>query len=124
MIEQDSFHRMTTELEHLLAQKHGLTSGLFETRLRKALRRAPRKVRAAEERFVQVSVQMGNPKLMRLMDPAVLEADFQLLRAHFRAIDVADRRKGLVLGVLGSVGFSLLAVAALLIIFLVWKGYL
>lgn len=124
MIEPKAFLKMEYELAQLLAQKHGLTKGLFDMRLKKALRRAPREVQKAADGFLLARAQMGNPKLMRLMDPVRAEADFQTLRGHFRAIDVADRRKGLVLGILGSVSFNLLVVAAALLIWLVWRGYL
>ena len=43
--------------------------------------------------------------------------------AHLRAIDVADRRKGLILSILGSMAFSVLVVLALLVIVLVWRGF-
>lgn len=124
MIEPKAFLKMEYELAQLLAQKHGLTKGLFELRLKKALHRAPRAVQQAADGFLQARTQMGHPKLMRLMDPAKAEADFQTLRTHLRAIDVADRRKGLVLGILGSVSFNLLVVAVALLIWLLWRGYL
>ncbi|MGR1582790.1 hypothetical protein ACSSNL_15115 [Thalassobius sp. S69A] len=124
MIEHKAFLKMEAELEKLLAEKHGLRSGRFEQRLAKALRRAPRSVRRAADRFVVARVQMGNPKLMRLMEPGGIDADFQILRAHFRAIDVADRRKGMVLSILGSLSFSLLVVFGLVMLWLVWRGFL
>jgi len=115
---------MAQELETLLAEKHGLSSGPLSRRLTKGLRRAPRAVKRAADGFVQAQIQMGNPKLMRLMDKAQVESQFQTLRDHLRAIDVADRRKGLVLSLLGSLGFNLIAVAAILVILLVWRGFL
>lgn len=124
MIEQKAFLKMEAELEQLLAEKHGLRSGRFELRMAKALRRAPRAVRQASDRFVATRVQMGNPKLMRLMEPEGIKEDFQTLRAHFRSIDVGDRRKGVFLSILGSLSFSLLVVFALLMIWLIWRGYL
>lgn len=124
MIEQKAFMRMAQELETLLAEKHGLSSGPLSRRLTKGLRRAPRAVKRAADGFVQAQIQMGNPKLMRLMDKAQVESQFQTLRDHLRAIDVADRRKGLVLSLLGSLSFNLIAVAAILVILLVWRGFL
>jgi len=124
VIEQKAFMRMAQELETLLAEKHGLSSGPLSRRLTKGLRRAPRAVKRAADGFVQAQIQMGNPKLMRLMDKAQVESQFQTLRDHLRAIDVADRRKGLVLSLLGSLGFNLIAVAAILVILLVWRGFL
>jgi len=124
VIEQKAFMRMEQELEKLLAEKHGLNSGMLSRRLKKGLRRAPRAVKRAGDGFIQAQIQMGNPKLMRLMDETLVQSQFQTLRDHLRLIDVADRRKGLILSLLGSLSFNLIAVAAILVILLVWRGYL
>ena len=124
MIDEKTVTRMAKELEALLAEKCGQTSGPFALRLKRGVRRAPRSVRHAAVSFAQTFTQMGHPKLARLMDASKVDDQYDILRSYLRGIDVADRRKGLLLSVLGSVSFSLLAMLALLLIFLRWRGYL
>lgn len=124
MIDKKEITRIETELGKLLAEKHGLKDGPLEQRLRKALRRSPRRIRRAAEGVVRAQMQMGSPKLMRQLEPEALNRDFRILLNHFKAIDVADRRKGMILGMLGGLSFNLLAAFALLLFLLLWRGFL
>ena len=44
------------------------------------------------------------------------------LETHLKSIDLADRRKGFFLGVLGTMAFNILLLAALLFAVLRWRG--
>lgn len=107
-----------------MAQKTGQTDGPFDVRLVKSLRRAPRAVKKAADGFTQARLQAGHPKLMHMIDADKLQVQFATLAEHLNAIDVADRRKGLILSTLGSISFSLLVVFVALMVWLVWRGYL
>ncbi len=115
---------MESALDKLMAEKTGQKAGPFDLRLDKSLRRAPGAVKKAAEGFKQARLQAGHPKLMHMVDAAQLEMQFAALTEYLSAIDVADRRKGLILSILGSVSFNLLAVFIALMVWLVWRGYL
>jgi hypothetical protein len=115
---------MEAELDRLMAEKTGQKDGPFEIRLAKSLRRAPGAVTKAAEGFTQARQQAGHPKLMRMIDSDQLQAQFATLTEYLSAIDVADRRKGLILSTLGSISFNLLVVFIVLMVWLVWRGYL
>ncbi|MGH1355797.1 MAG: hypothetical protein ACRBBS_12050 [Thalassovita sp.] len=124
MIEQKTLLRMEAELEKLMAEKMGQKDGPFDKRLAKSLHRAPNAVKKAAEGFKQARLQAGHPKLMHIVDGDRFQAQFAILAEYLAAIDVADRRKGLILSTLGSVSFNLLVVFIALMVWLVWRGYL
>ena len=115
---------MQAQLTKLMAEKMGQTDGPFDVRLTKSLRRAPRSVKKAAEGFRQSVLQVHHPKLMHMVDGEKLETQFATLAEYLSAIDVSDRRRGLILSTLGSISFSLLAVFVALMVWLVWRGYL
>lgn len=124
MIDQKSIIRMENKLAKLMAEKMGQSHGPFDRRLVKSLRRAPRRVKKAADAFLLARVQNGHPKLMHMTDRKKLRRQFAAIFLYLRGIDVADRRKGLVLSILGSLSFNLLVVLGLLLIWLVWRGFI
>ena len=65
----------------------------------------------------------ANPKLARRLDAPALKAAYDGLSAHLGAIDVADRRKGKLLSLAGSIAFNLLVVIVGFLVWLWWRGY-
>lgn len=108
----------------LLHQKLGVNGGGLEARLARAGRRLPRHIRRRVAEIVEAERREGSPKLARMTDLAELHRAFAEVERHLTKIDLTDRRKGAVLGVLGSITFGLLAVFAALTAFLLWRGYL
>jgi IS4 transposase len=74
--------------------------------------------------LVDAGTHVGHPKLMMQVDAVEVERAYRTLRQHLKTVDVKDRRKGAVLSLLGSLSFNLLAVLALLLLVLVWRGFL
>ncbi|CUH67387.1 hypothetical protein TL5118_02170 [Thalassovita autumnalis] len=124
MIDQQALTRMESELNELLAEKFGLSSGPLTARLQRLGRRVPGYVRRAAQVLVEAGAHVGHPKLMMQVDAAEVERAYRTLRQHLKTVDVKDRRKGAVLSLLGSLSFNLLAVLALLLLILVWRGFL
>jgi hypothetical protein len=58
-----------------------------------------------------------------MMDQKKIDKAERELKLALEAIDPADRRKGMVLSILGSVAFSLIVVFAALMIVLRWRGF-
>lgn len=74
--------------------------------------------------LAQATQFMGHPKLRLMIDEAKIEKAHKDLITHLKKIDPSERRKDRVLSILGSVSFSLIAVAAGLFAYLLWRGYL
>jgi hypothetical protein len=110
------------ELQELLKTNAG-ASGDLATALGKARRQLPRRVYKQGMRLVQALPLLQHPKLRLTLDEKSLKGAAREVKTHLAAIDVADRRWGRVLEVLASMAFSLLAVFALLIAVLRWRGF-
>jgi hypothetical protein len=115
--------KKTTELEKLFAQKFGAKTGPLETRVRKAGRRLPKKVRADLATVLKIQHLSENPKLLPQINEAEFLAAQERVKAFLQDIDVKDRRLGVVLGVLGSTAFNLIALFVLLVLLLLWRGF-
>jgi hypothetical protein len=111
------------ELQELLKTNAGV-SGDLATALGKAQRQLPRRIYKQGMRLVQALPLLEHPKLRLTLDEKSLHGAAREVKTHLAAIDVADRRKGRVLEILGSMAFSLLVIFALLITVLRWRGFL
>jgi hypothetical protein len=64
-----------------------------------------------------------NPRLLPQVDIEAVAQAYDLCLKHLNGMDAADRRRGLAVGIAGSIAFSLLVVAALLALVLRWRGF-
>lgn len=110
-------------LRGLLRSKLGIRSRSLEQGLRRAGRRLPRRIRAKGAKVARAGLLAGNPHVARQINLAEVDAAFDEVQAHLKAVDVADRRKGQLLGWAGVVVFNLLVIATCFIFWLVWRGY-
>jgi hypothetical protein len=108
-------------MRHHLGIRRGETLG---DKLRVAGRLVPRAERRAGRTLVEAERLWSNPKLRRQIDPATLDAAETRLRSWLATVDAADRRKGMLLGILASLAFNFLLVAAALVGWLAWTGRL
>lgn len=109
------------EIRALLKEREH-ASGDLEAALKRARRRLPRRVYRQGLKLAAAQPLLEHPKLRLTVEEKPLRGAAREVRAHLEQIDIADRRKGLWLSILGSMGFSLLAVAALLVVVLRWRG--
>lgn len=119
----DYFSR-SERLVTLINDRLGVNAKTFPTAFQKVRRRLPRKIQLQGDVFVKGLAQMGHPRLRQTVDMSRLEIAENAIREYLESIDVADRRKGWWLNLLGGIAFNVLAVIAILLIFLVWRGYL
>lgn len=109
-------------IEVLLAEKFGAASGRLDRRARKAGRNLPRWVRRDLDRLAAVQTMAGHPKLGRMVDTRKSLKAAARTRDWLDAVDVADRRRGRLLGMLGALSFNLILAFVLLIVVLRWRG--
>ncbi len=110
-------------LRGLMQEKLGVRSGTLAQALRRAGRRLPRGVQASGAELVRAESLSKNPKTARQIDMAAVERAFATVKTHLQAIDLVEERKGRVLAVAGALAANLIAVAALFIVWLWWRGY-
>lgn len=112
------------DVKALMAEKLGMKGRSLPQAVRKYNHRLPRGLRRDAVRLAEASHLAGHPKLALTLDNAALEAAADRLLTHLKAIDLKDRRKGAILGLLGALSFNLIVVFVLLLVVLIWRGFL
>ncbi|MBQ4825029.1 MULTISPECIES: hypothetical protein [unclassified Leisingera] len=105
-----------------LLKEREQASGDLAAALKRARRRLPRRVYKQGMKLADALPMLEHPKLRPTVDEKPLRGAAREVKAHLQKIDLADRRKGFWLGVLGSAAFSLLVVLILLVVVLRWRG--
>ena len=121
MIEIEKFHSRVAALETLMQTKLGVRGPSLSARFKRAGRRLPRRIQKAGRVISEAQTLSANPKLARMLDPKRLNAAFADVTTHLETIDPVDRRKGLVLGVLGGMVFNLILLIAAILALLYWQ---
>ncbi|MCZ4254417.1 hypothetical protein PVW51_05030 [Sulfitobacter sp. PR48] len=124
MLTEKDINAKSQALLRLLQAKLGVRGRDLEQALRRAGRRLPRRVRGQAARLVAAQKMAGHPKLARQLDPREFSQAYADVSAHLAAIDVADRRKGRLIGLAAVVAANLLIVITAFLFWLSWRGYL
>ncbi len=104
------------DLSQLLSDKLGVSGGSLSAQLHKARRLMPRRIRRDAELLKEAEAMADNPRLAMILDDPRYARAADAVEAHLSAIDMADRRKGWWLGVLGGMAFNLLAALVLFLV--------
>lgn len=115
--------QMADRVSSLLEERLGTRGRGLDEKLRRAGRRLPRRVRAAATALSDAALMAQNPKLLVRVDEGEVAQNYDICLRHLAALNRGERRKGLILNVAASIAFSLLVVAAGVLGFLVWRGY-
>ncbi len=122
MLQDAEIQNRIAETVALLRVKLGVRDKTLEASIHRAKRRLPRRVFRQAMVLARAEKMAAHPRLRQVLDtPKLLKAsdDVQL---HLTAINLADRRWGWFLGMLGGLAFNLLALAVLVLVFLGWRG--
>lgn len=106
----------------LARQKFGVRAKSLERAMRKIGRRVPARLHRQAKVISTAQRLSVHPKLRMQVDAAAVTLAFEEIERHLAAIDVRARRMDRLLDVLGSVSFNLIALTALLVVFLRWRG--
>lgn len=115
---------MAETLSLLLYDKLRVKGDGLQAKITRAGRLLPRRIRQKATLIAEAERFAGNPKLARMIDETALNRAYKEVETHLNSIDVADLRKGRLINFFGLLSFNLLVVGALLLGFLVWKGFL
>ncbi len=111
-----------TETVALLRAKLGVRDKTLEASIRRARHRLPRRVFKQAMILARAEQMAAHPKLRRVLDTPALTKASDEVQSHLTAINLADRRWGWFLGMLGGLAFNLLALTVLVLVFLLWRG--
>lgn len=107
-----------------LQLKLGVKAVDLRSGMKRAGRRLPKDAHRAAEVIGAAKMQAAHPKLARMVDASAVEAAAERLHGHLEKIDPKERRKDLVLSMLGAQAFNILAVIALVVGLMIWRGLL
>lgn len=108
----------------LLRQKLGVQDKTLTASVKRAKRRLPRRIYKQAMVLARAEPMVAHPKLRLVLDNPKLARAADEVQAHLTAINLADRRWGWFLGMLGGLAFNLLALTTLLLVFLWWQGFI
>lgn len=124
MHEDQTISTEIADLAAMMRQKLRLGGATFGATLSRARRRMPRHVYRAAQSLAAAEPLADNPRLRLTLDHAALIQARRQVETFLAGIDPADDRIGWLLGVLASLVVNLLALFALLIAVMMWRGYL
>ena len=104
---------------HLKVKGQGLPE-----KLRRGGHMLPRRVRTQAAFLADAVKQAENPHLRVRLDMGRITEAYDACVRHLTKINRWERRRVAVLNFLASVTFNLLVLAALVIVVLIWRGYL
>ena len=120
----EQYERHVAELSRRLQRKLNLRPAPFATLVSRSRKHLPRRIYKHAMALVEAEQFIHHPKLSRSLDAAALARSKRIVADHLDHVDLADERIGKIVSVLGSVSINLIAVAALVVAVLMWRGYL
>lgn len=124
MIDEKELTTKSESIEAELQRAFGFRSKTLARALRKSGRRFPAHLHMMAGRIVEAQSYGGNPKLMRMVDRTKISTAYDEIMAYLKQVDPKDRRTAMVLDITSSIVLKLLAVGALVLGVLIWRGYL
>ncbi|TMV09685.1 hypothetical protein FGK63_01030 [Ruegeria sediminis] len=106
----------------LLRKKLGVRGKTLAASLRRAKHRLPRRIYAHAMQLARAEPMAQHPKLRLTLNTPQLNDAAHEVQTHLRAIDLADRRRGWFLGMLGGMAFNILLLLVLIFVLLRWRG--
>jgi hypothetical protein len=119
-----SIQQMAERISGLMTERMQVKGRNLDEKIANAGRRLPRRVRKAAEDIATAVEQSFNPKLLLQIDDEKLAADYDICVKYLNGVNKGYRMRGVLLGLSTSILFSLLAVAVLFVVVLVWRGLL
>jgi hypothetical protein len=120
----EAIHDMAEEVSALMKERLSIRGRDLAAKLRHTGRMMPKRLKR-EAAYLAEAVQLSeNPRLLKMIDMGRAEAAHRDCLEFLKKVDAADRRKGVVLGILASLAMTFLVVSTLVIIVLVWRGYI
>lgn len=122
MTEDEDIAARIAELRGLLREVHGIRGRTLGQALRRSKLVLPRRIRRAAQPLADAEPLLGHPRLQRMVDSVALRDAHAEVSAHLKSVDVADKRRGRLLGIAGAVAVNVILVAVLFVAWIRWAG--
>ncbi|WP_170782769.1 hypothetical protein [Ruegeria lacuscaerulensis] len=124
MAQNPDIQTQIAQTVQLLRDKLGVRDKTLTASVRKAKRQLPRRIYKQALVLADAEQMAAHPKLRLVLDTPKLARASEEVQDHLTGINLADRRLGWFLGMLGGLAFNLLALSVLLLVFLRWQGFI
>lgn len=114
---------LISQTKDLMREKLGVRALDMARAAAKAKNRLPGKVYSQAMVLAKAETLSAHPKLCLTLDAPALALAASDVQAYLNTIDLADRRKGWILGMLGSLAFNLILFVVVLGLVLYWRGF-
>lgn len=119
-----SIEQMAGRVAALMEQRLRIRGASLSEKLQRGRRRLPRIVRAEAAILAEATRLAASPKLFPQIDQDRVARAHDICMKHLEGKDRLRRRRAALIGVAGSIAFSLLAVVLLVLVVLWWRGFL
>jgi RIO-like serine/threonine protein kinase len=119
-----NIQQMAAHVADLIEARLKVGGATLAEKLRRAGRRLPRNVRRNAAYLAETAQIAAVPKLMVQIDQARAAQAYDACLRHLKPLGAGARRKAMAMQVLTGVGAGIFGTAVLLLVVLVWRGYL
>jgi hypothetical protein len=119
-----SIQQMAERISVLLTERLQIKGRDLPDKLSRVGGRLPRKVRKAAAEVATAMEQSYNPKLLLQISEEKVAENYDICVRHLTALNKGHKLRGVLLGLSSSILFSLVAVVALILGVLIWRGFL
>lgn len=119
-----AIQQMADRVAQLLEERLSLGGRDLAAKLRRGGRLLPRRVREGAELLAASAERARNPKLLGQIDMGEVTDAYDACVRHLMTIDPAGRRRDMISGMIGFVGYGLLFLVLGIMAVLVWRGFL
>jgi hypothetical protein len=121
--QQQAISDLISQTKDLMRQKLGVGASDMARAVAKAKNRLPSKTYNQALLLAKAEPLSVHPKLCLTLDASTLELAAGDVQEYLNSIDLADRRKGWVLGMLGGLAFNMILFVVVLALVLYWRGF-
>lgn len=119
-----TYQEQADHIAELIEAQLGIRGKGLERKMRKAGRMLPRSMHNQARMILDATRLEHSPKLSRQIDGDRVSKAFGILEKYLSEVDPWDRRKGKIIAFLTTNAFNLIAITAILIFVLLWRGFL
>ena len=123
MTQPQAIADLISETRALMRDKLGVSGSDMARAAGKAKGRLPAKIYAQALVLANAETLSQHPKLRLTLDAPALGLAAADVQGFLNAIDLADRRKGWILGMLGGLAFNMILFVVVLALVLYWRGF-
>lgn len=119
-----NLHRMAGRVAELFEARLNVGGKTLSDKLRRGGRRLPRNVRREAAYLAQAVEQAKVPKLMVQIDHARTADAYDACLRYLTPIGAGERRRRLAMQVITGIGAAIFVTGLLVLLVLIWRGYI